>query len=207
MIRITTRMAATISREALIWYADLLSRDLTQFTAADFPTIAERSLERYIGQIRQGWCDIRVKHRGKPPVYSLPVAAQEQTPAPDTTTRDAFCLLWQATVAAKALPAFGAGHYDSLRTLYADIPTADFDRLLLAKLLQNAGSAEPSKTIDGLIQWLTKGIGMAQRATTSYGSGPQVPAGPAPKSVEELYQEQLPYLDRLAARSAALANR
>jgi hypothetical protein len=194
-------MAAAVASPALTWYAALLSRRITEFTAADFPEIPDRTLRHYIGQIRQGWCEIQVVRRGSPTVYGLPAAVPDDADAVpvNPASRDAFVSLWSARVEAAALPSFAAGDYEAVRTLYPDIPVAEFERLLLSKLLQRAGSPPPPQTTAGLVSWLTRGIGMAQRATQApaggTGNGFQSPQQPPQKTPEELYQEFLPEMD------------
>jgi hypothetical protein len=198
MIHVTPQMAAAVASSVLAWYADLLARGIVEFTVADFPAIPERTLRYYIAQLRHGWCDIRVVRRGKPTLYGLPPAQDPGVQVADPAERAAFVAQWQARPEAQALPAFTAAEYEALRLIYPSIPTADFERCLLSKLVQSAGSPDPSKTTSGLVQWLTTGIGLALRASTTPPGADPSAAGRSPDPLTPDYE-----YDRYAAQVMA----
>jgi hypothetical protein len=176
MIHVTPQMAA-IGHAALAWYAELLSRRQDEFTALDFPTVSERTVEGYISQLRQGWCDIRVVRRGKPTVYGLPLpSAPAAAIAADTSAAAAaFAAAWAARPEAVTAPC-SASDYQSLRSyLPGDVQPDRFERALTSKLIELSGSDLPAQARPARrLAWLRVGVERSLAA--------MAPAGPAAAS-------------------------
>jgi len=182
MTRITLAMAEHITAEALRWYAALLASGRTEFSAADFPDLPERTLRWYLAQLRQGWCDIRVVRRaqaGRPTVYGLPPAADDQVGAAAQERAAAFASSWAARPESAQLP-FSAADYAVLQAVApATITPEAFNRALTSKLLELAGSDLARNARSGLrLAWLRTGLLRLLASMPAPGTTP--PAGRTP---------------------------
>lgn len=166
MVSVTREMAAGITREALVWYATLLASGKREFSGADFPDIRRRTLERYIAQIRAGWCNIRVVRRGRGGhgrVYAL--FSSDSPSAAATAEAERFAATWTTGPAASAVPC-STGDYASLRAYVGpEVPSERFERVLASKLIELAHSEgvrqlRPTQRLG----WLRKGLSIALAA-------------------------------------------